>query len=154
MIDFREALSQLEEIKVAHEYQIRLRDMNHTMNVKETNEQHLRQLESLNEMNMNLNKEREKAKQEHGHALKKLDEIKNDELNKIENKRHMKLMEEYEKYQSIQAETSAKQSEWKSKIDHKQKEISKQLNELIRQFDEHLGLKNKETKAVCFYLRD
>ena len=93
---------QLDELKLEHEYQLRLKDMNFNEKLKEVTETYSQEIEALKVSTSILRTEKEKEDVKHQEQIQNLKTKYVSELHELDIKYNGELMAEYEKYQNQQ----------------------------------------------------
>ncbi|TPX41520.1 hypothetical protein SeMB42_g05538 [Synchytrium endobioticum] len=106
----------LEELKLEHEYQIRLRDMSFGERLKDVSEKHAQEIESLKISTSILRGEKDKEEARHDDEADDQRAMHANELHDLETKFSTELMAEFDKFAKLQVEATAMQNEWDAQI--------------------------------------
>ena len=138
----------LEEIKLEHEYQLRLKDMSFTEKNKEMSDNFSQEIEALKISTAVLRTEKDKAEVKRDEELAHIKEKHVSELHDRETNCNQQLMDEYEKYQDLQAQMGKLQQGREKKIREMEKDHQRVLNVTTAEFEWKLRTKTIEINKV------
>ncbi|KAJ3409665.1 Cilia- and flagella-associated protein 57 [Chytridiales sp. JEL 0842] len=138
----------LEELKLEHEYQLRLKDMNFNEKLKEITEKYSQEIEALKISTSVLRTEKDKEEVKHEEELQNFKAKHAVELHEVEAKYNQQLMEEYEKYQDLQSNTSALQEKWQKQMREFDVATQKSLTEAQAEAEMRLNAKSAEITKI------
>ncbi|KAJ3329215.1 Cilia- and flagella-associated protein 57, partial [Blyttiomyces sp. JEL0837] len=127
----------LEELKLEHEYQLRLKDMNFNEQLKEITEKYSQEIEALKISTSVLRTEKDKEEVKHEEEHQNVKTRHMNELHEIEAKYNQQLMEEYEKFQKLQTDATHKSAEISKLQEERQQQIAEN-EEMARQNDDDI----------------
>jgi hypothetical protein len=119
-----ELRTRLEEIKIEHDYQLRLKDMHLQDKIKEVSTDLSKIIEGLKISSVVLRSEKDKEEAKHKDDIQTLVSRNQRELREMENKNNQQLMSEYEKFQALQDEMRRKQQDWELQYQQFEKDRS------------------------------
>ncbi|KAL2912228.1 hypothetical protein HK105_208296 [Polyrhizophydium stewartii] len=143
----------LDELKLEHEYQLRLKDMNFNEKLKEITEKYSQEIEALKISTSVLRTEKEKEDVKHQEQVQNVKARQIQELHEIEIKYNQQLMEEYEKYQQQQDRTSALQDSWQKQMRDFEMSTQRSLAEMQAIAESRLNTKSAEIQRLLDDLR-
>ena len=103
---------QLDELKMDHEYQLRLKDMNFNDKLKTVTDTYGKEIEGLKTSISTLRTEKEKEDVKHQEQIQNLKAKNINELHEIDVRNNSLLMAEYEKLNVQQVKSSTLQTKW------------------------------------------
>ena len=143
-----ELKSQVEELKVANEYQLRLKDMTFTEKLRELTERYNQEMESLKITTAVLRTEKDKEETRHVQELHILRERHSLELHDQETSYNQKLMSEFEKYQDLQQRFVELQEQWENKVKEKESLHNQVLGDLTDDNEAKMRMKMSDLQKV------
>ncbi|KAK5665187.1 hypothetical protein QVD99_008034 [Batrachochytrium dendrobatidis] len=143
----------LDELKLEHEYQLRLKDMNFNEKLKEITEKYSQEIEALKISTSMLRTEKEKEDVKHQEYLQSIKSRQVQELHEVEIKYNQQLMEEYEKYQLQQDHTSLLQENWQKQMREFESSTQKTLSEMQGVAETRLNSKSSEIQRFLDDIR-
>ncbi|KAI9351164.1 WD repeat-containing protein 65-like protein [Zopfochytrium polystomum] len=138
----------LEELKLEHEYQLRLKDMNFNEKLKEITEKYSQEIEALKISTSVLRTEKDKEEVRHEEELQALKSRQMNELHDVEAKYNQNLMEEYEKFQALQQNAVQKQESWQKQMRDYDSETQRQLSDTQAEAEARLNQKASEAAKL------
>ncbi|KAH9271594.1 hypothetical protein BASA83_006204 [Batrachochytrium salamandrivorans] len=138
----------LDELKLEHEYQLRLKDMNFNEKLKEITEKYSQEIEGLKISTSVLRTEKEKEDVKHQEHLQNIKARQIQELHEVEIKYNQQLMGEYEKYQSQQDRVGSFQDKWQLQVRDFESSIQKTLAEMQVSAESRLNAKSVEIQRL------
>ncbi|KAJ3085124.1 Cilia- and flagella-associated protein 57 [Quaeritorhiza haematococci] len=138
----------LEELKLEHEYQLRLKDMNFSERLKEVTEKFSQEIEALKISTSVLRTEKDKEEVKHEEELQLERTRQAQELHEMESKYNQELMDEYEKFQDLQAATSSRQEKWQVEMRDFEKSMQKLLAHTQADYESRLKVKGNEIAVL------
>ncbi len=141
--------SQIEELKIANEYQIRLKDMSFTDKIREMTEKFTQEVESLKITVAVLKTEKDKDEARHETELKAARNRNTSQMHERENDHNRKLMGEFERFQELQAQLAELQVLWQKRAKDKETYHQGALAEYSEEYEAKLRMKNAELQRVC-----
>jgi hypothetical protein len=145
---------QLDELKLEHEYQLRLKDMNFNEKLKEVTETYSQEIESLKLSTSILRTEKEKEDVKHQEQVQNLKARYVAELHEIDIKNNGELMGEYEKHQQMQIKTAGLQEKWQKQMREFEAMTQKALCELQATAEGRLNAKTLEIHRLAEELKE
>ena len=142
----------LEELKLEHEYQLRLKDMNFNEKLKDITDKYSQEIEGLKISTSVLRTEKDREDVRHQEELQNLKSNQIQEVHEVETKYNQRLMEEYEKFQREQEKSNEIQDAWQKQMRTFEEESQKQLAETQADAEAHLNQKVVEINKVIFLL--
>lgn len=136
-----EVRRQLEELKLEHEYQLRLKDMNFNEKLKEVQDVYGNDIHELKGSTAELRLEKDKDDVTHQDIIQKLKCNFIEELQTIEIKDNQLLMNEYEKYQQQQNTSSLLNVKCEKEVKEFQNSTDKSLIEVTGRSESKLTIK-------------
>uniref|UniRef100_F7GKM5 Cilia- and flagella-associated protein 57 n=1 Tax=Callithrix jacchus TaxID=9483 RepID=F7GKM5_CALJA len=133
-----ELKTRVEELKMENEYQLQLKDMNHSEKMKELTEKFLQEMESLKTKNQVLRTEKEKQDISHREHIEALLDKQSRELQDLESSNNQTLLLEYEKYQELQLKSQRMQEEYEKQLRDNDETKSQALEELTEFYEAKL----------------
>ncbi|KAJ3096593.1 Cilia- and flagella-associated protein 57 [Phlyctochytrium planicorne] len=134
----------LEELKLEHEYQLRLKDMNFNEKLKEITEKYSQEIEALKISTSVLRTEKDKEEVKHEEELQGVKAKHMQELHEIETKYNQQLMEEYEKFQDLQANAGSMQEQWQKQMKDFEGATQRALSDAQAEAEARLNMKSAE----------
>ncbi|KAJ3219703.1 Cilia- and flagella-associated protein 57 [Dinochytrium kinnereticum] len=134
----------LEELKLEHEYQLRLKDMNFNEKLKEITEKYSQEIEALKISTSVLRTEKDKEEVKHEEELQGVKSKHMHELHEIETKYNQQLMEEYEKFQDLQANAGQMQEQWQKQMKDFEGSTQRALADAQSEAEARLNMKSAE----------
>ncbi|KAJ3033909.1 Cilia- and flagella-associated protein 57 [Rhizophlyctis rosea] len=138
----------LEELKLEHEYQLRLRDMTFNEKLKEITERYSQEIEALKISTSVLRSEKDKGEVRHEEEMGGLVGRCLDELHAVEAKYNQQLMEEYEKFQAQQARTHELQTTWQKDMKSFEAGMRKALSDAQQEAENRLNAKSADIQKL------
>ncbi|KAJ3408017.1 Cilia- and flagella-associated protein 57 [Chytriomyces hyalinus] len=138
----------LEELKLEHEYQLRLKDMNFNEKLKELTEKYSQEIEALKISTSVLRAEKEKEEVKQEEEMQNLKGKHLNQLHEVEAKYNQELMEEYEKYQSMQSKSSNQQEQWQRTMKEHDLVTQRTLAASQKDAEERLAMKQQEIQKL------
>ncbi|KAJ3047877.1 Cilia- and flagella-associated protein 57, partial [Rhizophlyctis rosea] len=138
----------LEELKLEHEYQLRLRDMTFNEKLKDVTEKFSQEIEALKISTSVLRSEKDKEEVKHEEEMKGLVGRCLDGLHAVEAKYNQQLMEEYEKFQGQQAKTQELQQTWQKQMRDFENGMRKALTDTQTEMENRLNAKTAEIQKL------
>ncbi|KAJ3142003.1 Cilia- and flagella-associated protein 57, partial [Physocladia obscura] len=138
----------LDELKLEHEYQLRLKDMNFNEKLKDLNEKFSQEIETLKISSNVLRAEKEKEDAKHEDELTALQAQNMNELHERESKYNQELMTEYEKYQSLQGKSQSHQDQWRKQMKDFDMNTQRALAFVQKEYEEKISLKQADIKKL------
>ncbi|KAJ3295052.1 Cilia- and flagella-associated protein 57 [Borealophlyctis nickersoniae] len=138
----------LEELKLEHEYQLRLKDMTFNEKLKEITERYSQEIEALKISTSVLRTEKDKEEVKHEEEMGNLVGKHQGELHDIESKYNQELMEEYERFQAQQTKTQSMQELWQKEMKEFEIATRKALAETQAEAENRLNQKTAEIQRV------
>ena len=145
----------LDELKLEHEYQLRLKDMNFNEKLKELTEKFSQEIEGLKISTSVLRTEKEKEDVKYQEQLQNIRSRHIQELHvfsfnhqEVEMKYNQQLMEEYDKYQAQQEYSSKLQHSWQNQMKDFEKNTQVALSEMQGVAETKLNAKAFEMQHV------
>lgn len=145
---------QLDELKLEHEYQLRLKDMNFNEKLKEVTETYSQEIEALKVSTSILRTEKEKEDVKHQEQIQNLKTRYIGELHEIDIKNNGELMAEYEKYQLQQNKAASLQEKWQKQMREFEHSTQKALADLQTSAETRLNSKSIEIQRLVEELKD
>ena len=133
-----------DELKMEHDYQMRLKEMSHAEKVKEITEKSIQEQEALKITNSIIKQDKEKEETRHSEELAEERERHQKDLQDLENTYNQKIMAEYEKYQTQQAKMAELQERWQTQMRDMETSREQALAELTDFYE--VKLKDKRTE--------
>ncbi|KAJ3114298.1 Cilia- and flagella-associated protein 57 [Phlyctochytrium bullatum] len=134
----------LEELKLEHEYQLRLKDMNFNEKLKELTEKYSQEIEALKISTSVLRTEKDKEEVKHEEELQSIKAKHMHELHEMETKYNQQLMEEYEKFQDLQANAGQMQDQWQKQMKDFEGATQRSLSDAQAEAEARLNMKSAE----------
>ncbi|KAJ3192775.1 Cilia- and flagella-associated protein 57 [Irineochytrium annulatum] len=134
----------LEELKLEHEYQLRLKDMNFNEKLKELTEKFSQEIEALKISTSVLRTEKDKEEVKHEEELQGFKGKHLHELHEVEAKYNQQLMEEYEKFQDLQAKAGQRQEQWQKQMKEFNNITARALSDAQAEAEARLNMKSAE----------
>ena len=138
----------LDELKLEHEYQLRLKDMNFNEKLKEITEKFSQEIEGLKISTSVLRTEKEKEDVKYQEQLQNIRFRHIQELHEVEMKYNQQLMAEYDKYQAQQDYTSRLQEDWQDQMKEFEKKTQEALADMQSVAEGKLNGKGHEIQHV------
>ncbi|KAJ3340317.1 Cilia- and flagella-associated protein 57 [Gonapodya sp. JEL0774] len=133
----------LEELKIEHEYQLRLKDMSYNEKIKELTEKFSHEIEDLRVKTTSLKGEKERDENRHEEARRQEETKHAQALQDQETKFNQKMMIEYEKYQDLERNAEILQRDWEQRSrdfhDAERKELTSVTNAFEDKVRQRLG---------------
>lgn len=149
-----ETQRQLDELKLEHEYQLRLKDMNFNEKLKEVTETYSQEIESLKVSTSILRTEKEKEDVKHQEQIQNLKARFVAEIHDVDIKNNGELMAEYEKYQYQQTKTAILQDKWQNQIRELEGFTQKSLTDLQSSSETRLNARSLSIQRLIDELRE
>eukprot|EP00055_Hartaetosiga_balthica_P003769 m.8941 g.8941 ORF g.8941 m.8941 type:complete len:1202 (-) comp3312_c0_seq1:127-3732(-) len=138
----------VEELQMASEYQLRLKDMNYNEKIKEITDKFIQEKEDLKRQLQQLKAEKEKEESKHGEELTTLHDKHLQSVQDLEHEHNQKLMVEYEKYQGLQRKTQEMQSAYEQQLDEVTVSKERALKDLAEHWENKLNEKTAMLEAA------
>ncbi|KAJ3321023.1 Cilia- and flagella-associated protein 57 [Boothiomyces sp. JEL0866] len=145
---------QLDELKLEHEYQLRLKDMNFNEKLKEITETFSQEIEVLKVSTTVLRTEKEKEDVKHQEQIQNLRARHVGELHELDIKYNGELMAEYEKYHLQQGKAAALQEKWQKQMRDFENATQKALSELQSIAESRLNAKSVDIQRLYDELKE
>eukprot|EP00051_Salpingoeca_urceolata_P005695 m.76025 g.76025 ORF g.76025 m.76025 type:complete len:1203 (+) comp14501_c0_seq2:245-3853(+) len=143
-----ELRTRVEELKMANEYQLRLKDMNYTEKMKEQTDKFTDEMEGL-KMNLQVVKsEKDKEEARHDDEVAELMDRHQREVQDLEHQHNQKLMAEYEKYQELQRRSQDMQQSYETTLAQLGESKKTALAELAEAWESKLVEKSNVLEGV------
>ncbi|KAL7748950.1 Cilia- and flagella-associated protein 57 [Sorochytrium milnesiophthora] len=139
-----ELKTRLDELKIEHDYQLRLKDMFLQDKLKELTTEMTKVIENLKISSAVLRSERDKDEARYKDEYQLLVSKNKKLLRSAENKYNHVLMTEYEKFQAAQEDQRRKQTEWQARFREFDEQKEREIGQLGIQYDGKLKFKNDE----------
>lgn len=139
-----------DELKLEHEYQLRLKDMNFNEKIKEVSEKYSQEIEGLKISTSVLRTEKEKEEVKYQEQLQSVHSRQIQELHEVEMKYNQQLMEEYDKYQAHQEYTGQLQESWQKEMKEFEKSTQLALKDMQNLAENKLMTKTAEMQHVNY----
>ena len=107
---------QFDELKLEHEYQLRLKDMNFNEKLKTVTETYSKEIEALKSATSGLRTEKEKEDVKHQEQIQNIKIKFIEELHELDVKNNYILMSEYEKLNVQVGKSTILQDRWKKQV--------------------------------------
>ncbi|TPX34714.1 D-alanine---D-alanine ligase [Synchytrium microbalum] len=143
----------LEELKLEHEYQIRLRDMSFGERLKEVSEKHAQEVENLKISTSILRGEKDKEEARHEEEAEDLKVLHANELHDLETRFSTELMAEFDKFTRLQGDSSVMQNDWDAQVRQLEREAQNELSACSAAFESRLNKKVAEINKLQEELR-
>ncbi|KAI8611737.1 WD40-repeat-containing domain protein [Chytriomyces sp. MP71] len=138
----------LEELKLEHEYQLRLKDMNFNEKLKELTEKYSQEIEALKIGTSVLRAEKEKEEVKQEEQVQSMKTGHMNELHDIEARYNTELMEEYEKFQALQTKSGSMQEQWQRQMKEYDSMTQRSLAQSQKDAEERLAFKQTEISKL------
>ncbi len=145
---------QLDELKLEHEYQLRLKDMNFNEKLKEVTETYSQEIEALKVSTSILRTEKEKEDVKHQEQIQNLKTKYVSELHELDIKYNGELMAEYEKYQNQQNKTAFLQDKWQKQMKDFEGTTQKSLTDVQINAESRLQARSLDIQRLLEELKD
>ena len=145
---------QLDELKLEHEYQLRLKDMNFNEKLKEVTETYSQEIEALKVSTSILRTEKEKEDVKHQEQIQNLKTRYVGELHELDIKYNGELMGEYEKYQTQQNKTATLQDKWQKQMKEFEVATQKALTDVQAHAESRLNARSLDIQRLIEELKD
>ncbi|KAI9144944.1 WD40-repeat-containing domain protein [Paraphysoderma sedebokerense] len=145
-----ELKNRMEELKIEHDYQIRLKDMHLQEKMKELTTELAKVIESLRLQTAVLRAEKDKEDTKHREDYELLMNKNRQEYRDAENKNNNKLMAEFEKYNVLQEESRQKQRYWDENFKLSEQNRTVECHQLSQIYDDKLRIKAQELSKVLY----
>eukprot|EP00944_MAST-04C_sp_MAST-4C-sp1_P009277 g9277.t1 len=140
--------SQVDELTLHNEYQLRLKDMDYNEKIKEVTEKFTQDLEHHKNRYELLREEKNDLEMEEEEKIKHMEEAHLHKLQQIEASYQQKIMEEVERFQQLVEERDIQQQRW----DQQQKELieanESQISALVDDYEQKLQEDKEVRKAM------
>lgn len=140
--------TQVEELKMSNEYQMRLKEMNYKDQLKELQAKFEQEIEALNVRLHMLQAEKDREEQRHDTEVTDVKEIQQKELQDKENEHNQKLLDQYEKYEKLQRKSQEMQERCERQLDELEKEKTRALEDLAEFWENKLMEKSGQLDAA------
>ena len=120
----------VEELQMANEYQLRLKDMNHNERLKELTDKFVQEKEELKRQLQQTRTEREKEAARFDEEMATAHDHNLAEVQDVEHRHNQRLMAEFEKYQELQKTSQAMQERYEGQLQAMEQAKAKALKEL------------------------
>ncbi|KAJ3311697.1 Cilia- and flagella-associated protein 57 [Boothiomyces sp. JEL0838] len=142
------------QLKLEHEYQLRLKDMNFNEKLKEITETFSQEIEVLKVSTTVLRTEKEKEDVKHQEQIQNLRSRHVGELHELDIKYNGELMAEYEKYHLQQGKAAALQEKWQKQMRDFENATQKALSELQSIAESRLNAKSVDIQRLYDELKE
>ncbi|KAJ3361066.1 Cilia- and flagella-associated protein 57 [Allomyces arbusculus] len=139
-----ELRTRLEELKMEHDYQLRLKDMHLQDRIKELTSELTKVIETLKISSVVLRSEKDKEEAKHKDDYQMLVTRNARELRDAENRNNQQLMNEYEKFQTLQDAMRQRQLEWEHQYEAFEGDRMAQMQAMTEHFETLLKTKAQE----------
>lgn len=140
--------NRMEEVKMEHEYQLRLKNLNFTEKLKETTEKFVQEIDSLKMTASILRSEKEKERLRFQEEVAQENEHHKKERLELETTQNQRLMSEYEKFQDLQAKGSRQQTQWDAQFSELQRQHEQAVQEVTLSFEKQLEERQLEVEQL------
>jgi G3E family GTPase len=120
----------VEELQMASEYQLRLKDMNHNEKVKEVTDKFVQEKDELRRQLQQVKTERDKEMARHDEETAQTHDTQLVEIQELEHQQNQRLMTEFEKYQELQQTSQRMQENFEQQLEQMQAAKDQALKEL------------------------
>jgi chromosome segregation ATPase len=138
----------VEELQMANEYQLRLKDMNHNERIKELTDKFVQEKEELKRQLQQLRTEREKEAARFDEDSAATHDNYMGQVQEIEHRHNQRLMSEYEKYQELQQTSQAMQEKYEQQLRDMEAAKEKALKELAEFWENKLRQKSGQLDSA------
>ncbi|KAJ3198976.1 Cilia- and flagella-associated protein 57 [Entophlyctis luteolus] len=142
----------LEERKLEHEYQLRLKDMTLTERLKELREKFTQEIEALKIGSSVLRNEKEKEESKQEEEISALKMRHMNELHEREAKYNQQLMHEYEKYQALQSRVANQQDQWQKAMREFDAGTHRAMTAVQKDAEDKMSVKQAEKSKIIAQL--
>jgi chromosome segregation ATPase len=149
----RELQNQLDELKISNEYQIRLKDMGFTEQMRDLTENFVNQIENLKILQAGLQADKDREIGRYSQELQTIKEQHTAELHEVETNFHKKLITQYDKFQELQQKNSRSQKQWEQLVREKQLEHTNSLQSLADELEARLRMKMADCERLVEEMR-
>ncbi|EDQ92382.1 uncharacterized protein MONBRDRAFT_13840 [Monosiga brevicollis MX1] len=134
----------VDELQMASEYQLRLKDMNHNEKLKEMTDKFVQEKEELKRQLQQLKAEREKDLARHEEETTAGIDSHISEIQELEQHHNKRLMAEYEKYQELQAASQAMQERYEEQLQRMEEAKEQALHDLTESWENKLKRQTRQ----------
>eukprot|EP00730_Choanoeca_flexa_P000903 TRINITY_DN10389_c0_g2_i3.p1 TRINITY_DN10389_c0_g2~~TRINITY_DN10389_c0_g2_i3.p1 ORF type:complete len:1202 (+),score=338.92 TRINITY_DN10389_c0_g2_i3:34-3639(+) len=138
----------VEELQMASEYQLRLKDMNHNEKVKEITDKFVQEKDELRRQLQHVKTERDKEMARHDEETAQTHDNHAAEIQELEHQQNQRLMAEFEKYQELQQTSERMQENYEKQIKDMNEAKDKALKELADFWENKLRQKSGQLDAA------
>lgn len=149
----RELQNQLDELKISNEYQMRLKDMGFTEQMRDLTETFVNQIENLKILQAGLQADKEREVGRYAQELQTIKEQHTTELHEFETNFHKKLITQYDKFQELQQKSSRSQKQWEHSVKQKELEHTTSLQQLADELEARLRMKIADYERLLEEMR-
>ncbi|KAJ3227958.1 Cilia- and flagella-associated protein 57 [Clydaea vesicula] len=143
-----EMQSTFNELKLEHEYQLRLKDLSFTDKLKELTETYSQEIEGLKILTSVLRTVKDKEEVKHEEEVMHVKATHGQELHEIESKYNSQLMAEYDKFQEAQTLMAMHQEDWLGQVKEFEFITQKMLQDTQAEYENKLKLKSAEISRL------
>eukprot|EP00049_Salpingoeca_infusionum_P018833 m.358992 g.358992 ORF g.358992 m.358992 type:complete len:1196 (+) comp18362_c0_seq1:186-3773(+) len=144
----------VEELQMASEYQLRLKDMNYTEKMKDMDDKFTQEKDELRRQLEQLKLEKEKEDARHDQEVSELQDAQLQAIQALEHQHNQKLMVEYEKYQKLQQRSQQMQERYEAQIEDMAQGKELALKDLASFWETKLREKSSALDAAGEDLRE
>ncbi|XP_063772106.1 cilia- and flagella-associated protein 57-like isoform X2 [Pseudophryne corroboree] len=130
-----ELKTNVKELKMENDYQLRVKDMNYNEKLKELTEKFLQEIEVLKTANQILKAEAEKEELKHQEEISHLTEKQYREMQDLEMAAHQKLLLAYEKHQDFQVKSQQMHEDDQRQMHELEESKTQALEELTKYYE-------------------
>jgi WD40 repeat protein len=143
-----EKKTEVEELKMSNEYQMRLKEMNYKDQLKELQAKFEQDIETLNVRLHMLQGEKDREESRHDTEVTDVKELQDRSLQEKENAHNQKLLDQYEKYEKLQRKSQEMQERCERQLDELEKEKTRALEDLAEFWENKLLEKSGQLDAA------
>lgn len=140
--------SQLEELRIANDYHVRLKDVSYSESVKETSEKLSREVDTLKLQIFSLRTEKDKSQTRHEQEITLTQERHTTQLSECESNFTTKIMTSFEKFQELHKSSKDIEENWDERVLEKEREHESSLQICTEENELKLSMKDADLAAV------
>ncbi|ORY40884.1 WD40 repeat-like protein [Neocallimastix californiae] len=153
-IDIEELSRSIEELKMEHEYQMKLKDMNFNDTLKETVEKYNRAIEELKNATVQMKGEKEKTEILQEDQWCNMKQKNHANLQELEAKFTKQLIKQYDKYNKLKKKSVELEEYWGEKIINAKKDEEEVLLKYTQSLEIKMSKKSEEILKLKNQLRN
>ncbi|XP_076341462.1 cilia- and flagella-associated protein 57-like [Tachypleus tridentatus] len=134
----QELKHEVEHLQLENEYQLRLRDMNHSLRMKEIIDKHKQEIDDLKVKIRAIEKEMKKREDDNSEEVERIQEKHVEEMLNQETCYKQKLLLEYERYKELQKKSQLMQDSYEQQIREMETTHQKAVQEMIDEYEQRL----------------